>query len=150
MPLLVWRGNVDSLQFCLGLCSVFAAAEEERIGLHRQVWNQLHPNYYAKWRNNHVNYHSRYCRNWRLRNENYTKNENREWLKSHPGYFKNYRKRNKRRVRRYWGWAQPYECLINSNQFLPHTLKQNIITFSAKFCTIVQHFPNVQLESVYK
>jgi hypothetical protein len=44
--------------------------------LHRQIWNQQHPNYYAQWQQRNPGYHREYCRQWRAKNPTYTMNKN--------------------------------------------------------------------------
>lgn len=80
-------------------------AEYRRVDyakLHRQVWLELHPEYFAIWREKNPDYFKVRYRRIKLCDPYYSRECSRKFRRANPDYYKEYRARNRKKLRRYW------------------------------------------------
>ena len=75
---------------------------EKYTQFHCQIWCELNPEYFRKWRKKNPDYAKKNSKKWRMEKPDHSKNYSVKWRDEHPDYFKKYRKKNRMKLRKYW------------------------------------------------
>jgi hypothetical protein len=76
--------------------------KDEYASLHREVWRELHPDYFLQWRLAHTDYFKLRYQNIKQKDPYYAREKSRRFRALHPDYYKEYRERNRKKLQRYW------------------------------------------------